>query len=396
MAYNFDARTLDELADSGSVKWTRFPDTIDMWVAEMDFGISDEIRDFLVEEANTGFFGYLPEADSTGLVEAASTWFDRFAWHPDPSLMMPISEVLAGFRSTIAHFTKPGSAVVVPTPAYMPFLTIPAEFDREVIQVPSYRDENGVWRLDFEGIDRALEAGAGLVVLCNPWNPTGRCLSREELQSLDEVVSRHDAFVFEDAIHAPLIFDDATYVPYATISESAAAHSVTAVAASKGWNIPGLKCAQLIFHTQENWDRFQPYAHALTGATSTTGARAGLVAYTKSQDWNDEVRTYLQANRDYIEERVSRWNGVSMSHVEGTYITFLDFTELAKSGVFGNETPAVFLRRTAKVAFTEGTLSGADYSAYARVVFATTRAVIKEAFDRIEAALPALVTQYIG
>ncbi len=389
MAYDFDARSLDQIAASGSLKWTRFPGTLGLWVAEMDFGVSEEIRDFLIEEARSGYFGYLPETQARSLVEATSQWLGRFDWNPNPDLMMPISEVLAGLRSTIVHLSTPGSPVVVPTPAYMPFLTIPAEFSREVVQVPSTRDELGTWHLDLDGIDRAL-SGGGLLILCNPWNPTGRCLSREELTALDTIVAANGAFVFEDAIHAPLIFDHSTYVPYATVSDHAAASSVTAVAASKGWNIPGLKCAQLIFHTRENWDRFAPYAHALTGATSTTGARASFVAYTQAQQWNDEVRAYLQANRDLLESRVSAWEGVSMSHVEGTYITFLDFSELAAEGVFGEESPATWIREHASVSFTEGSWSGRDYRDCARVVFSTTRAVLTQALNQIEEALPSL------
>ena len=388
MAYDLDSRTIDSLTAEGSTKWVRFPGTIGMWVAEMDFGVSPEIRNYIVAEAERGTFGYLPDRDKEQILAATSQWFGtHFGWEPDPRRMLLIPEVLAGLRETIRHYTKPGSAVVVPTPAYMPFLTIPHEFDREVIEVPSTRDDAGTWRIDYAAIEAALAAGAGLVVLCNPWNPTGRCLSRDELERLVALVDTYDARVFEDAIHAPLIFEPATYVPYATVSEAAARHTITAVAASKGWNIPGLKCAQLIFHNDADWDAFQPYTHPVSEPTSTTGARAAGVAFSESQEWIGAVRDYLTANRDYFERRVAAWDGVTVSHTEGTYIAFMDFTELVERGVFGDASPAMWLRAHAGVSFTEGKLCGRDYENFARIIFATPRAILEEALDRVEAAL---------
>lgn len=386
MAYDFSSRSLEQLISEGSHKWTAFPGTIGMFVAEMDFGISDELRDYLIAEANRGSLGYLPPAESRRVLEVTSQWFGRFNWTPNPDRMLLLPEVLAGLRIQIQHFSSPGSAVVVPTPAYMPFLTIPTEFDREIIEVPSSRDEDGYWRLDLDGIDAALAGGAETVILCNPWNPTGRCLSFDELSALEKVVTARGGRVFEDAIHAPLILDG-NYIPYASVSENAASHTITAVAASKGWNIPGLKCAQLIFNNDEDWNAFQPFAHAASEPTSTVGARATGVSFTESQEWNDEVREYLRSNRDLLAERVAGWEGVSLSPIEGTYIGLLDFTEVAQRGVFGSDSPATFLRENAKVSLTEGRACGANYANFARMIFATPQPVLIEALDRIEKAL---------
>lgn len=391
MAYDFDFPTVETLSKSGSVKWSRFPDTLAMWVAEMDFGISPELRDFIIDQAELGNFGYLPQEDSVRTLEATSTWLATFGLKPDPARMVIIPEVLQGLRETIKHFTPAGSAVVVPTPAYMPFLSIPGEFDREVIQVPSHLDAAGTWRLDFPAIEAAFENGAGLFILCNPWNPTGRCLDRSELEEIERIVQAHSGRVFEDAIHAPLALE-APYIPYASIGPAAAAHTITAVAASKGWNIPGLKCAQLIFNNEADWKTFEPFAHAVSAPTSTIGVRATEVAYVQSQKWNHELVQYLAANRSVLEERVAGWNGVELAHIEGTYIGFLDFSGLGATGVFGERSPAQFIREEAGVAFTDGASCGAGFETYARIIFATSRAILTEALDRIESALPELIS----
>src|SRR5699024_5443626 len=116
-----------------------------------------------------------------------------------------LPDVLSVLRVTIQRFTAPGSPVIVPTPAYMPFLTVVPAQDREVIEVPSILGQDGRYRLDLEAIDAAFAEGAGLLVLCNPWNPVGRALSRAELEAVAAVVDRHDGRVFSDEIHAPLM-----------------------------------------------------------------------------------------------------------------------------------------------------------------------------------------------
>ncbi|MGO1594456.1 MAG: MalY/PatB family protein, partial [Ancrocorticia sp.] len=140
-------------------------------------------------------------------------------------------------------------------------------------------------------------------------------------------------------------------------------------------------------NNEEDWNAFQPWAHAASEPTSTVGVRATGVSYTESQGWNDEVRDYLRINRDTLAERVAGWDGVTLSPIEGTYIGLIDFTELAQRGTFNGATPAAYLRENAKVSLTEGSLCGADYSNFGRMIFATPLPVLTEALDRIENAL---------
>ncbi|MBR5951028.1 MAG: aminotransferase class I/II-fold pyridoxal phosphate-dependent enzyme [Actinomycetaceae bacterium] len=386
--HSFDAITAEEMVRQGSAKWTAFPGTIGMWLAEMDFGIADELDDFLTSQAHVGSLGYLPEHEGKQIIESCASYIDELCgWRPEAKRMHLVPDVLSALRMTIELFTPAGSPIVVPTPAYMPFLTIPGEFDREVIEVPSILGEDGLWRFDYDGIEEAFERGAGLFVLCNPWNPAGRCLPHEELERLDGLVEQYDVRVFEDGIHFPLIFEGSEAVPFGAVSENAAAHTVTAVAASKGWNIPGLKCAQLIFHNDDDAARFAPLTARFTGATSTLGARAARVCFEDGREWNEDMRRYLMGNRDIVAERVASWDGVRMGKVEGTYIAFLDFSDLAERGVFGGMSPAEWIRENAGVSLTSGKLSGSDFENWTRMTFANPRPVLIEALDRIEHAL---------
>lgn len=378
-----DRRTADELRAAGGLKWTAFPDAIGAFVAEMDFGLAPAVTAALHAGVDGGVTGYLPPALGADLAAATAEWHrDRYGWEVPAARIHPIADVLAALRAAILHFSAPGSAVIVPTPAYMPFLPLPAALGREVIQVPSIV-EGGRHRLDLDGIAAAFEAGAGLLVLCNPWNPVGRVLTREELLAVSEVVEAHGGRVFADEVHGPLVFPEARHLPYASVSPAAAAHSVTGTAASKAWNLPGLKCAQLILTNEadeERWSEVGPWAGH---GPSTLGVLASTAAYRDGRQWLDAVLERLDANRAVLGGLLGEHlPEVGYTMPEGTYIAWLDFRQLGLE-----EPPADFLLREAGVALTDGVACGEAGAGHARLIFATPRPILEELVHRMAAAV---------
>ena len=257
MTLPFEVPAESVLRERGSAKWTAFPDAIGAFVAEMDFGIAPVIRAALDAELDAARTGYLPTAASTALAEATAAFSaDRYDWPIRPDQVRPVADVLTGLDLVLRRYSDPSKPVIVPTPAYMPFLQIPQRHGREIIEVPSPQVD-GRYELDLDGIAAAFEAGADVLVLCNPWNPVGRVLTREELVAVSEVVDRFGGRVFADEIHAPLVHPPARHVPYASVSATAAAQAITATSASKAWNIPGLKCAQVVAGTSADADRLR-------------------------------------------------------------------------------------------------------------------------------------------
>lgn len=394
LAEKFDSLSEEELRRSGLLKWSRHEGTLGMWVAEMDYGIAPAIEEELLRQAHLGSFGYLPARERTEIPAVAAHWFSsEFGADLVPEQTFLIPEVLEGLRTVIRELTSPHSPVIVPTPAYMPFLTIPLEFARRVIQVPSLRDEHGRWVLDEEGIEAAFAQGAELLILCNPWNPTGRAFSREELTRLAAIVDRHHGIVFEDAIHAPLVLPGASFQPYINVNEQARAHTVTAFAASKGWNIPGLKCAQLTIANPKLFAKLGDVPGRLGASTSTVGARVTRVAYESGGEWIAHVREYLGAQRDLLQQRVASWPGVALSPIEATYITFFDLRSWAsRAGITETDgTIEDVIRERAGVDLTFGGACGQGYEQYLRMIFATSRPLLSRALDQMEEALTAAV-----
>lgn len=381
---DFDQISLDDLRRSGSWKWSRYPGAIGAFVAEMDFGVAPPVSRALHEAVDAGRFGYLPQHLVDSLGEAAAQWLKtRYDWSVAPQDVRPVPDVRHGLETVVRFFTRPASPVILPTPAYMPFLNLPHSANREVVQVPM-AEVDGRPAYDLGALDAAFRAGGHLLVLVNPHNPIGRVLERAELQAISEVVERHGGRVFADEIHGSLVYDDRRHVPYASISSTTAGHTITATSASKAFNLPGLQCGQLVLSNdadRETWSRMGDLGEL---GTSILGVTANIAAYTEGGPWLDEVLTYLHGNRAELGRLVGDlMPGVAHRRPEGTYLGWLDF----RSSGLPTDPGAYFLEH-ANVAVTNGAACGEAGTGFARLNFALPRPVLREMVERMAAALP--------
>jgi len=381
----FEALTIEQLRAVGSSKWVTYPDAIGAFIAESDFGTAPAVQQAVRSRVETASLGYSTKAEKDAVGTAFARWAaDRFDWHVDPAQVGVLPEVLTSLELTLEHFSRPDSAVVLPTPAYMPFFTVLRDHRREVIETPLVRQGAG-WGFDYDAIEAAFAAGAGLLVLVNPANPTGTAFTREQLLPLVDIVDRHGGKVWADEIHAPLLFDGRRHVPYASLSETAALHTVTATSASKGWNIAGLKCSQMILTNPDDLKAWRHVSRWPSHTTGYLGVFATIAAYDEGRDWLDELTVHLQGHRD-------RLAGLVAEHLpdagfiapQATYLAWLD---LRAYGV--TENLQAFLLREARVAGTDGRLCGRDHRGWFRVNFATPAPILDELVRRIAAALPA-------
>ncbi len=387
-ASRFDSLTADQLRARGSMKWTRFPDAIGAFVAEMDFGVAEPVERALHDAVSAAAFGYLPDATGSALSEAAADWFaDHYHWTVDPAMIRPVADVLSALDVVLDRFGDVSAPVVLPTPAYMPFLRIPPRHGRELIEVPMIAGDAG-YVLDLEAIERALAPRGGLLILCNPCNPVGRVFRTEELQAVAEVVARTGARVFSDEIHAPLVYPGHRHIPYASVSDATAAHTITATSASKAWNLPGLKCAQLVFSNDDDLHVWTDGGAAMAAAgPSNLGVVASTAAYRDGGSWLAEVIAYLDSNRMALRDALrDRLPAVGYLPPEGTYIAWLDWRRYDLGG-----SAAAVLLREAGVALTDGALCGAAGRGFTRLVFATPRPILVEAVERMATAVHARV-----
>lgn len=380
-----DRTTEDELRARGSVKWTRGgPGVIGAFVAEMDFGVAPPIEAALLDVIKRADFGYLSDRALGEMASACASWqADRYGWEVDPARVRPLPDVIKGLEAAITVFSRTGSPVIVPTPAYMPFLTVPRSLGREIIQVPMLTD-GGRYVLDADGIDAAFKRGGHLLVLCNPCNPVGRVYDIAELRDVAEVVAANGGRVFADEIHAPLVYPGETHVPYASVSPVSAAHTVTATAASKGWNLPGLKCAQLLLSNDDDAATWAEDGYLFEHGASVPGVHAAAAAYRGGGPWLHDAVAYLDGSRALLAELLGeRLPEVGYRPPEGTYLAWLDCRALFP----GEVSPAEFFLAKARVMLTDGAACGEAGRGHVRLNFATPRPILAEIVRRLAAAV---------
>jgi cysteine-S-conjugate beta-lyase len=379
-----DATTVPVLRARGSLKWTApGPDGFGAAVAEMDFGAAPAILDALAALSADANFGYLPPALADELAAACAEFQGRrYGWAVDPALVHHVPDVIKALEIAITRFSRPGSPVILPTPAYMPFLSVPGFLGREIIQVRMSGDD-GFFTFDLDAIEDAFRAGGHLLIFCNPYNPLGRVFTREEIAQLTDVVDRYGGRVFADEIHGPLVYPGLRHFPYAATSATAAAHTLTATSASKAWNLPGLKCAQVILSSEADRQRWEEMGFFAAHGASNPGVVANTAAYRHGEEWLEEVLAYLDDSRRLLAGLLRRHlPQVRYRPPDGTYLAWLDCTKLDLPG-----SPGALVTDRAKVTVIDGPAFGDGGAGAFRLNFATPQPILTEMAEHIAAAL---------
>lgn len=390
----FDADAIDrttaaDLAEVGSDKWTRYPGCIGAFIAEMDYGLAPCIQQAIDSACDHCKLGYIPEPWKRRVAEACAGWQkSHYGWDVDPDIIRVVPDVLEAYEIFLRELVGAGNAVVVPTPAYMPFLSVPKLYDVDVIEIEMLQGTDETtgereWLFDFNAIERAFAAGCHAFVLCNPHNPIGKVLTLAEEQRLCELAERYDVRIFNDEIHAPFVFEE-RHIPYPTISEAAARQSMTATSASKSFNIPGTKCAQVLLTNPADREMWAERAEWSEHQTATIGAIATTTAYNEGDPWFQDALSYVRRNLGLFDEQMStRFSGVGYIRPRGTYIAWLDF------GPLGIDDPAAYFLEKAKVALTDGRSCGRAGAGCARVNMAMPYPLLEDCLNRMHDALQA-------
>jgi cysteine-S-conjugate beta-lyase len=380
-----DGTTVADLRARGSLKWTLpGPGGFGAGVAEMDFGAAPAILDALAGLSADAKFGYLPRQLADELAEACAEFQrSRYGWEVDPGQIRHMPDVIRALQIAITYFSRPGSPVILPTPAYMPFLAVPPFLGREIIQVRMRCHEAGFFTLDLDGIDDAFRRGGHLLIFCNPYNPLGRVFTVDEMSQLTDVVDSRGGRVFADEIHGPLVYPKNRHIPYASTSGAAAAHTLTATSASKAWNLPGLKCAQMILSNQADRQHWDELAFFATHGASNPGVVANIAAYRHGREWLDDVVGYLDDSRRLLADLLARHlPQVRYRPPDGTYLAWLDCTELDLPG-----SPGELVTERAHVTVVDGPAFGEGGAGGFRFNFATPQPVMAEMVEYIAAVL---------
>jgi cystathionine beta-lyase len=377
---------LDERLDrrrTESIKWRRYDeDVLPLWVADMDFRSPEPVIQALHERVEHGVFGY--GEDPPELREVIVDRLSRlYGWEVSPEALIFLPGVVTGFNLACHAVTSPGDGVLAQTPVYAPILRAAGGAGLTNDEMELTRCSDGHYEVDFDLMSETISDRTRIFILCNPHNPVGRVFRRDELERMAELCLRHDIVICSDEIHGDLILSGHHHLPIASLAPEIADRTITLLAPSKTYNIPGLMCSLAIVQNAALREKLECTHRNLVHGANILGYTAALAAYRDGQLWLDEVLGYLEANLDLlVQVLASQLPGISMSRPEGTYLAWLSCHQ---AGIPGNAHE--FFLEKARVALNDGALFGRGGDGFVRLNFACPRAVLTEALDRMGEAL---------
>jgi cystathionine beta-lyase len=369
---------MDVLRARTSEKWREYPsDVIPMFVAEADFPLAEPIAAALHAAVDAGDTGYV--ASRTDLPAAfAGFAMRRWQWDLGSAVIQTTADVSMGIVEILRRLDV-GEGLILTPPVYPPFFLLADEAGVPTIEVPLGDDG----ALDLDGIRRAFERGARALLLCNPHNPHGRPHTRDELEALAELADSVGAIIVSDEIHAPLTHGDAVFVPWLSVSDAARRVGFALHAASKAWNVAGLKCAMMIADGPRTSALIAGLPLEVAWRTGQFGVIASIAAYNDGDEWLDRALRTIEFNRRTLVRRfAAELPGVRVHEPHAGYLVWLDVRSLG----LGDEPSDVILER-ARVALRTGTDFGAGGTGRVRLNLACDPALLDEAIDRIVRAV---------
>lgn len=393
--YDFDSR-LDHRAHNGA-KWFEYDeDVLPLWVADMDFKVAPAIIEALHERVDFGVFAYTRQDDV--LLDLICQRMKRlYDWDVQPEEIILIPGVVAGLMIAADFVGKPGDGILNQTPIYGPFLTVPPPRGRftQMAELNYVADDDYTFYYEFDPavFEAEISKQTSMLYFCNPHNPTGQMYSREEIEQIAEICARHDMIICSDEIHCDLLLSEKRHIPTASISPEISQRTITLMAPSKTFNLPGLQGSFAIIQNAELREKFTHTAHNMH-AYGWGGANLNILTYTAmraayehAEDWKEAMLDYVRDNRDfaraYLRQHIPQ---IKSTNPEATFLIWLDCRGLGLT----DQTAKDFFVEKARVAMNPGSFFGNDYDQFVRLNLACPRSVLEEALERMAKAVQAL------
>ena len=385
---HFDFDTVPSRLGTDSQKWQKYAnrDVLPLWVADMDFRSPPAIIDALQRRVADGIFGYARPVKSTvdAVVNALAS---RYGWSIDPAWIVWLPGLVCGLNVTAQAFAAPGEEVLCLTPVYPPFITAPKNSGRVSVTVPFILNSTAArWEIDWDALERAVTPRTKLFFLCNPHNPIARVFRRDELVRIADFCARHDLLLCSDEIHCDLILDSALpHLPTAMVAPDHAARTITLMAPSKTYNVPGLGTSFAIIPDSALRARFVRATAGIVAEVTCLGFTACEAAYRDSEPWRQALLATLRSNRDHLFATLEKsLPGVRIeAPIEATYLAWLNVADLGLADPIGHF-------ESHGVGLSDGAFFGAPRSDYVRLNFGCPRATLDEALRRMAAAVVAI------
>ncbi len=382
MKFNFDQ--IIDRHNTNSVKWEYFPpDVLPFWVADTDFAVDPAIIQSIQKRLEHPIFGY--SVDDPELINAIVQRMHNFyGWEIGAESVILVPGIVSGFNFAIRAVCKPGENIIFQTPAYPPFFHAPQNNQvGSVLNPMRFNPESDLYEIDFADFESKITPETKMFLLCNPQNPTGRVLSKTELERLGNICLERNLVICSDEIHSDIVYSGNHHIPIASLSPDLAQQSITFIAPSKTFNIPGLSCSAAIIQNEALRKDFRRALAGFSSGVSCLAQAAGLAAYTQGAEWHRQLSAYLEDNRNYLLDFVHReMPAIKTTEIQATFLSWMDC-----SGLQLPLSPQKFFEEKAKVGLNDGAAFGEEYENFVRLNFGTSRATLTEALEKMAEAI---------
>lgn len=356
---------------------------IPLWVADMDFATPDFIVEALKKRCEHPVFGYTFDDDE--YYESIQTWLDyKYHWKTEREWISYIPGIVKGIGLAVQCFTQPGDKVIIQPPVYHPFRLVPTRMGCEVVYNP-LKLEDGVYKMDFEQLESLIDKDCKMLILSNPHNPGGVVWEKEALVKLAQICSAHGILVISDEIHAEMTYPQFRHHPFATVSEEAAACSVTFMAPSKTFNIAGIVSSYALVPDTRIREKFYSFLEAGELNAGTIFAfTATKAAYTYGAEWLQQMRSYVIENVNFVDEYLKKnIPQIKVYRPQASFLVWLDCRELKLTQP---ELVQLFEDK-AGLALNDGTMFGKEGEGFMRLNIGCPRSILNQALESLKKAI---------
>lgn len=355
-----------------------------LWVADMDFETPPFVTEALRQRLEHPIFGYTTEPEDYW--PTVIRWIaDHHNWNVEREWLTYIPGIVKGIGMAVNVFVKEDEKVIIQPPVYHPFRLTPEGNGREVVYNPLHENADGSYSMDFENLAAVADEKCRMLILSNPHNPAGIVWDRDTLVRLADFCYRHHILVISDEIHGDMALWDNKHIPFASVSEEAAACSITFGAPSKTFNIAGIVSSYAVVPNADIRQRFFGWLQANELNEPTIFAPiATIAAFQKGEEWRQEMLRYVEGNIDFVIDYCDKHlPGIKALRPQASFLVWLDCRDLKLSH---DELVDLFVKG-AHLALNDGEMFGKGGEGFMRMNVASPRSVLRRALEQLRQAL---------
>ena len=379
----FDKPTIESRLSVRGVKWHRdSPDIIPLWLADQDYPLCPELKDALREAVEEEFTVYASDLPARQAMKEKIKRYNNIDVPVDQ--IMLTQGVIPGMWLAAMHACRPGDEIIVNDPMYFPFFTIADVAHVRKVYWKLKLSED--YKFDIDRLNEIITPKTRLINVCNPHNPAGRVMTKEELKGIADIAVDNKIYVMVDELWEDILFDGRKHISLASLNPEIADLTLTSWGFSKTWSVPGLQAGYLACTNKTMFQSIQAISSGiLRGTNNFSKAIAPVICSGKLDYWVQDMNNYLEEIRDLVTKRLHDMGDFTIPYLEGTYLMFPKFNY----GLSSMELNKILMKE-AKVSLNIGSEFGPEGDNHMRILTATSKTIMNEALDRIEKIIPKL------